>query len=112
LGFSKKTLSPQKMTRARQKSPLKSPGRAVFFREKTANILARRSAGLELPRILKKPHRVSGRPGFSHTDALEMKIVTMLVDPRDCPAELVRQNGTSFRITFEEQRPRQSAREI
>jgi len=36
----------------------------------------------------------------------------MLVDRRDGPAELVRQNGTSFRFAFEEQRYGQSTKGI
>jgi two-component sensor histidine kinase len=49
---------------------------------------------------------------FRSTDTLGMQIVTMLVDQLDGHIELDRQNGTSFRIAFEEQRSKQSARGI
>jgi two-component sensor histidine kinase len=49
---------------------------------------------------------------FRSTDTLGMQIVTMLVDQLDGHIELDRQDGTSFRIAFEEQRSKQSARGI
>lgn len=49
---------------------------------------------------------------FRNTESLGMQIITMLVDQLDGHIELSRQEGTSFKIMFEELRNRQSISEI